>query len=129
MRGRCRCGRDWHPRWLGRNSYTRICVGCGERTKTCACEHIADRPVIDHGLLSPSGRMSQRARWAALAREYKKMFPPALLALMAEVPQEGTRDYLLRRAAELRSLAARGMNSRTYSRLAATLEKEAAKLD
>jgi len=34
------------------------------------------RPTIDHGLLSPNGRMSKRAREAALKREATRLFPP-----------------------------------------------------
>lgn len=34
------------------------------------------RPSIDHGLLSPSGRMSKQARKAAMEREAAKLFPP-----------------------------------------------------
>lgn len=40
------------------------------------------RPTIDHSLLSPSGRMSKRARKAAIKRETARLFsepyvPPA----------------------------------------------------
>lgn len=33
-------------------------------------------PSIDHSLLSPSGKMSKRARRAAMDREREKLFPP-----------------------------------------------------
>jgi hypothetical protein len=33
-------------------------------------------PSIDHSLISPSGRMSKRAREAALKREAGRLFPP-----------------------------------------------------
>ena len=37
--------------------------------------NIGNWPSIDHSLLSPSGRMSKRARRAAMDRETKRLFP------------------------------------------------------
>lgn len=72
-------------------------------------------------LTSPSGRMSKRALKAAqdrLAKELTPLAPPSC-------PQPSKTEYLLRQAAELRSLASRGMKPRAYLRKAEALEREA----
>ncbi len=75
-------------------------------------------------LTSPSGRMSKRAFKAAQARITKELFPDGLAA--PSCPQPSKAERLLRQAAELRSLAARGMKPRSYLRKAEALEREAA---
>ena len=85
-------------------------------------------PSIDHTLLSPSGRCSNRARDAAMKREAAKLFPPGFWDKPAPTPEELAKqkaDMLLRTAKTLRDLAARGMNSRKYTREAAKLEEQA----
>ena len=77
-------------------------------------------PVTDHGILSPSGRVSKRSRAAALERARRELFGDGLKP--APVPQPTEAEYLLRQAAELRALAARGMKPRAYLREAAQLE-------
>lgn len=74
-------------------------------------------------LTSPSGRMSKRALKAAQARLGKELFPDSLAS--PSCPQSSNAEYLLRQAAELRSLAARGMKPRSYLRKAEALEREA----
>ncbi len=81
------------------------------------------RPSIDHGMLSPSGHVSKRARKAALIRAARELFPNGLPA--PTTPQPSRRDTLLRQAAELRDLAARGMKPRAHIRQAEELEREA----
>lgn len=82
------------------------------------------RSAIDHGLLSPSGHMSKRARKAALARETRKLFPEGFNAAVApQLPEQPSeRERLLRQATELRELAARGMHKRSYLKKALELE-------
>lgn len=86
-------------------------------------------PAIDHGGLSPSGRVSKRARAAWLAREAARLFPPGTFAdpKRPETAAE-KRVRILRTAAELRALAERGMKPRAYRREAERLEAEAASL-
>ena len=79
-------------------------------------------PSIDHSLLSPSGRMSKRARKAAIAREGRRLF--ADLEPHQETEQEKlTReiDALKRSARNLLDLAARGMKPKAYPKEAAKL--------
>ena len=93
---------------------------------------MTDRPSIDHALLSPSGRMSRRAREAALKIEAARLFPPGYWDTQSPDPVEETRQKALglrRSAANLRDLASRGMNSRAYLRKAAALEAEADQLE
>lgn len=80
-------------------------------------------PSIDHSLLSPSGRMSARARKAAIAREAIRLFPPGTF------PPAAAQDKALalrRHAVTLRELASRGMSPRKHLAAAARLEAEAA---
>ena len=79
--------------------------------------------MIDHGILSPSGKVSKRARKAALKRCAKELFPDDFV--WPSTPQPTKRERLLRQAAELRALANRGMNTRKYNKEADKLEKEA----
>jgi len=84
-------------------------------------------PSIDHSLLSPSGKMSKRARKAALEREAIKLFDG--INLNPPIPQPSEKTRLLRQAALLRDLAARGMKPRAYNKEAQRLEDIAARLD
>ena len=81
------------------------------------------RQAIDHGILSPSGNVSKRAERAAKERMRQELFGDGLE--YPSCPQESKRDSLLRRAKELRELAARGMSPRKYAREAERLEQEA----
>ena len=85
-------------------------------------------PIVDDSLLSPSGKMSKRARKAALKREHDRLFPPGFWD-KPEPTVEDKRKGLLQSAANLRELAARGMNTRKYNREADRLEKEAEGLE
>ena len=86
------------------------------------------RPTIDHTILSPSGRVSRRAREAALKREADILFPPGYWAApektTEEISQENI-DRLLRAAHNLRNLAARGMSPRKHLKAAEEMEAEA----
>jgi hypothetical protein len=84
-------------------------------------------------LSSPSGRMSKRARAAAEKRLVEALFGPGGATREAitggALPTPLTkRECLLRRAADLRELAARGMCVRKYTRKAAEYEARAAAL-
>lgn len=90
-------------------------------------------PSIDHSILSPSGRVSKRARKAALAREHARLFPPGYFEDIARRDaerKEAERPRWLRHtAADLRALASRGMQTRKLLREAARLEAEAERLE
>lgn len=77
---------------------------------------------------SPSGRMSKRARDAATARLGVALFGPGGLE-RPKVTQPTERENLLRAAADLRELAARGMRTKAYTKQAEMLEKRAAELE
>jgi len=91
----------------------------------------------DHGLLSPSGRISKRARDAALKREGERLFGPGgINAYLHEASEEAhqamqptEREALLQQAGRLRDLANRGMHPRKYKREAERLEQEAANIE
>jgi len=91
---------------------------------------------MDHGLLSPSGRVSKRARNAALKRENERMWGPGGIdAYLREAREEHLKaiqptkkEALLQQAARLREFAGYGCNTRKYNREAERLEREAAKL-
>lgn len=86
------------------------------------------RPSIDHGLLSPSGKMPKSARKAALKREYDKLFPKDEFpnGTGHALPKQPTdKEYLLKQATELRDLATRGMKTRVYNKKADELEAQA----
>jgi hypothetical protein len=85
-----------------------------------------DRPGLDHSLLSPSGKVSSRARQAALRRAVVDIFGPEGLQ-PASVSQPSERETLVRQARELRDLAARGMSPRKCRKQAALLEARASK--
>lgn len=89
---------------------------------------MTDHPSIDHTILSPSGRVSKRAREAALKREHDRLFPTGYWDRPEPTEAEkaaAQRKNLLRRAATLRELAERGMSPRKYTRAADRLEAEA----
>ena len=92
---------------------------------------IRTQVMIDHTILSPSGRVSKRARADAMKRETARLFPegfwdePAKTA--AELAQEKAAT-LRRSAANLRELAGKGMSPTKFKREAARLEAEAAAL-
>lgn len=75
-------------------------------------------------LSSPSGRMSKRARAAAIERLRVKLFGQQGLKRV-ECSQPDEKSRLLRDAAQLRELAARGMKPRAYVRHAEELERKA----
>ena len=76
--------------------------------------------MLNHSYLSPSGRVSKRSRKAMLKRVYRELFPNGL---PEPVVDQGTeKENLLRRAAELRYLAAGGMKPRAYLKEALRLE-------
>jgi hypothetical protein len=76
-------------------------------------------------LSSPSGRMSKRARNAALARLGSALFSGYT---PAPRPVESERDNCLRRAKDFRDMAARGMKPRAFLKEALRLEARAAEL-
>lgn len=84
-----------------------------------------DRPSIDHTILSPCGKVSQRARQAALKREAARLFPPGFWDSPEKTEAEKRTEEAqrLRRTAQtLRELAARGMKRRAYPKKAQELE-------
>lgn len=53
---------------------------------------MSERPSIDHSLLSPSGRVSRRARQAALKREHDRLFPPGYWDAAPKTEAEAKRE-------------------------------------
>ena len=84
-------------------------------------------PTIDHGLLSPSGRVSRRAREAFFKREAARLF--AGVDLSPPVPQPKESVKLRQHAAMLRELAGRGMRPRYHRKHAAIAEAQAIALE
>jgi hypothetical protein len=89
-------------------------------------EKSVPRAAIDQGILSPSGRVSARARKQALERVRHELFGAGLETPKTVQPSE--REALLRQAAELRELADRGMSPKKYRRRAEELEAKARSL-
>lgn len=86
------------------------------------------RPTIDHSVLSPSGRVSKRAREAAMKREAEILFPPGYWTAPEKTADEIAQENiarLLRAAHNLRGLAARGMSPRKHLKAAEEMEAEA----
>jgi hypothetical protein len=83
-------------------------------------------------IASPNGRMSKRAKDAAVRRLGVALFGPGGLTVEdlqgGTTPQPTKRESLLSHAALLRELAARGMSTGRYSREADRLEAQAAAL-
>ena len=84
----------------------------------------SDTMIDAIALSSPCGRMSKSARNAAEKRLAVALFGPAGL-IPAQRPDADPRESLLRRAKELRELAARGMSKRAFTREAERLEAQA----
>ena len=84
-------------------------------------------PSIDHSILSPSGKISKRARQAAIQREAEILFADVDLNPPVKQPTEAER--LRRQASQLLDLANRGMKPIAYKRLAAELIKQAETLE
>lgn len=76
---------------------------------------------------SPNGRVSKRAQAAAHERLRVALFGPEGLKPQ-QAAQESEKARLMRQAANLRELAARGMSPRKYIKQAAELEAKAATL-
>lgn len=88
---------------------------------------------LDHSLLSPCGKMSKRALDAAKKRAELDIFGPEGAAAFFEgirikTAQPADKEYLLRKAAEFRDLASRGIGPRKHMREAVRLESLAAAL-
>jgi len=77
-------------------------------------------PITDHSILSPNGRVSKRAREAAIERTRRTLFGDGLA--FPSGPQRTEKEIDLRRAEELRGLAKRGMKPRAYLKEAQRLE-------
>lgn len=84
-------------------------------------------PAIDHGLLSPNGHISKRARHAAMERERAKLFPVGFWDKSEPSATDITtreRESALFRAKMLRQLAERGMHPIKYRKEADRLERD-----
>lgn len=104
--------------------------GAGESARLAA--RLPDRDASTMGeaiaLSSPNGRMSERARSAANERLRQSLFGKD--GLQKELPEQPTEAAALRRqATELRGIAERGMNARSYLKKAQELERQAASLE
>lgn len=85
------------------------------------------RPSIDHGALSPSGRVSKRSKAASIKRASLALFGPKGLQAN-ESPRRDEYKYLMAKAAELRGLALRGLKPIAYLKKANELECQAGAL-
>jgi len=83
-------------------------------------------PSVNHSYLSPSGKVSKRARQAAQERTRRELLGDGLAFPACQQPTEAER--LRRQAAQLRTLADRGMKPRAYRRKADELERMADRL-
>lgn len=97
------------------------------------------RPLddFDHGILSPSGRISKRGRDAAIKRLADRLWPDGctredICGKDPEPTEEerlaAERGYLLAQAKRLRDLANLGMSRRKFNKEAERLEKLAAEI-
>ena len=82
-----------------------------------------DGPPIDHGLLSPSGRISKRARAAAIelhhvevAAWWRKKYPPPTEAEQAESARLAEIESLTHHAERLEAFAAQGYRARYHNK-------------
>ena len=83
----------------------------------------------EHGLLSPSGRISKGAEKAAKDRLAKELFPPGFWDRKQGPPTKVEQiEYLHRQAGQLRGLASRGMKPRAYTKKADEYEAAANEL-
>jgi hypothetical protein len=110
---------DWGREYLEKLSKTLGGSRLPSRTLDTMGEAIA--------LSSPSGRMSKRARKAAERRLSTALFGEGGLA-PPRVSQGDPVEALLRRAMELRDLAARGMRPRAHVKEAERLEAQASEM-
>ena len=86
---------------------------------------------FDHGILSPSGHVSKRARDATIAQlalAVNRAVAEAELAHQGYLEAKRP-EFLRQKAADLRALAARGMQPRKLTAQAARLEAEADALE
>lgn len=86
---------------------------------------------FDHGILSPSGRISKRARELHLKRTVDRLWPNGCTRedIHGSGPMQPTKkEKLLSQAVKLRDLASRGMSTKKFNREADRLEEEASKL-
>lgn len=89
-------------------------------------------PTIDHTLLSPSGRVSKRARTDAEKREVARLFPTGYWDVTEKSGAEKRADRakaLRYTANNLRIMASRGMSVRKFTRAAECMEAEANELE
>ena len=78
---------------------------------------------LDHGLLSPSGHVSNRTREATRKRNWQALLDADIGPKPPPQPEEAV--ILRRKAGELRELAGRGMHPKKYNREADLLEAKA----
>lgn len=93
-------------------------------------------PSIDHSLISPNGRLSKRAKTAAIARHQAEV--DAWWAEKYPEPSDAEKareDTIVRAASlrlsalNLRALAARGMSRRKFTKAAEEIDAEADEIE
>lgn len=87
-------------------------------------------PCVDHSGLSPSGRVSKRARKAWLKVQHDRLFPAGYWdepAPTEEQKREANVENVRRQIERLRELASRGMSLRKFTKRANALEAEVTK--
>lgn len=90
-----------------------------------------DGPPIDHGLLSPSGRMSKRTKDAAIERHqaqvdkwWREKYPPPSAEQQAETERLAKIESLTHHAKRLDEFAAHGYRTRYHMKHAAIARQE-----
>ena len=89
-------------------------------------------PTIDHSILSPSGSVSKSTQKKAIDKVAKTLFPEGIWDKPKPTASQANANEvakLRRQAAELRGLAQRGMNPRSYAKKADKLDKDADALE
>lgn len=85
-------------------------------------------PAVDHSGLSPSGRVSKRARKAWMDVQAARLFPPGYWDEPIQTPAEANAAKALRlrrSAATLREMADRGMSQARFRKQADALDAQA----
>jgi hypothetical protein len=83
--------------------------------------------MIDHSILSPSGYVSKRTKKQTLERVRENLFGNGLES--PRVQQQTEAEYLKHRIALLRDLAARGLGTRKYKKLADRIQKQLGEIE
>jgi 5'-deoxynucleotidase YfbR-like HD superfamily hydrolase len=86
-------------------------------------------PSIDHSFLSPSGHISKRSKKIYMDKFIKELFPEGMKeAIKPKIKQPTEKERMLMQAKRLQDLADAGMSARKYTKEAAKLRAQAARI-